>query len=135
MRLHSSKITYFDVSEAVRRASTIGDGTVFIEVFSEHGSRKRAKSFEVRLSGDGSFSKRRTNPGKTSPVWGMNPYAATWCAWGVFLAHLFEVDPEMLAGEYQGVEDFNLKTKGMFAEGKRPRGHRPQDFYSLQAVS
>lgn len=122
MRIHSSHLTFEDLRAARQVASTIGDGRVCLS-YDAHGSRKRNRAFEVRLTGDGSFSRRRPNTGRSG---GGEEYAATWCAWGAFFAELFEVDPNAIAGPYNGRDDFNAQTWHLFADGKRPKGHSPK---------
>ncbi len=41
-------------------------------------------------------------------------YAATYDEWGYWLAALFAIDPEMLAGNYKGVDSFHALTKGAY---------------------
>lgn len=40
-----------------------------------------------------------------------NAYAATWVAWGYFIAELFNRDPEATIGQYKGVEDFRRQCR------------------------
>lgn len=116
MRIHSSVLNGNHMMNAAMYASGNGDGDVTCEV-QKVGSRKRDRAFEVRLSGDGTFSRRRTMDGRG--------YAATWSAWGCFLAYLFEFDADMIAGPYKGQDDFNRQTYGLFANGNMRSGHQP----------
>lgn len=111
MRIHTDVITRADLLNAEKAARSPEDGHVFLSVM-EHGSRSRARAFEVALEGDGTKNRRRRNPG-TGPNRDKG-YAATWDAWGRFLAHLYTVDPNMIAGPYKSENDFHAQTHGQF---------------------
>ena len=114
MRLHTDKITRADLIKATNAAFDKGqDGYVWLEV-TEHGSRKRARAFEVGLEGDGTVNRRRRNPGPNGDDTRRDQYAATWDAWGRFFAYLFDIDPDMTCYAYNGREDFHNKTEGRF---------------------
>ena len=93
-------VTRTDIHEAARIARVSFDVTT-------HGSRKRDHAFEVHLTGE---SRRR--PGHSSAESG--EYAATWDQWGVFLAHLFAIDPQMTCYAYKDAEDYATKTADRF---------------------
>ncbi len=97
MRIHSDTITTQNIAAAASYAR------VGIEVLTEHGSRSRAKAFEVQLSGSSSY--------RAQGGWWL---AATWDEWGNFLHFLYGVDDNMLAGQpsygYDGQDDFLSKT-------------------------
>lgn len=114
MRLHTDKIDAIDLWDARKAASTPDDGVVWLH-FTEHGSRKRARAFEVGLEGDGTKNKRRRNPGTSRDRDRQQEYAATWDAWGRFFAYLFDIDPDMTCYAYDGRDDFHAKTEGKFA--------------------
>lgn len=116
MRIHTDVLTSRDLGDAARVASTPHDGFVYLEA-SEHGSRKRRRAFEVGLEGDGTRNRRRRNPGTSWERREEKGYAATWEAWGRFLAHLFEIDPDMDATYYTSAEDFHRQTQGQFLPG------------------
>lgn len=107
MKIHSDKITLLDLYAAAEVAR------VEME-YTRHGSRCRALSFDVRLTGE---SRRRPNRTLYS-----DEYAATWDQWGVFLAVLFDTDPDMLCGSsekyaaYKDRTDFQVKTNGRFTK-------------------
>jgi hypothetical protein len=105
MRIHTAA-TLEDVREAARIARAE------IEV-SEHRSRTHKRAFEVHLTGE---SKRRPNGGSYGAGTG---YAATWDQWGVFLAHIFEVDSESKCRAYADSGDFYDRTNYRF-EGEWP---------------
>lgn len=116
MRIHTSVLSGKHLSDAALLASVSDAGNVFCSS-EQRGTRKASHAYEVRLTGDGSFSKRRTMDGQN--------YAATWGSWGIFLAYLFEIDPEMIAGPYEGISDFHRQTFGLFDDGKMYSGHQP----------
>src|SRR5690606_24885698 len=93
MRIHSDVLTARDLYEAANAAESAEDGEVYLEL-SPHGSRKRRRAFEVGLEGDGTFNRRRRNPGAGERHGEDKGYAATWDAWGRFLAHVVESDPD-----------------------------------------
>lgn len=94
MRIHSDTLDRDTVFRAALAAKT------YAEVLSAHGSRSRAGAFEVQLSGSSPYTAQ-------SGAW----KAATWDEWGVFLDSLFDIDPHMIAGPYNGRNDFIDKTQ------------------------
>lgn len=77
-----------------------------------YGSRTRKRAVELRLEGNGGHR---------------NTYeqAATWDEWGVVLAHIFEVDPDALAGSakrptYADARHFHLVTGDRFGDLELP---------------
>lgn len=111
MRLHTNTLTTADVYAAVAGRSVVTDGPlpgVTVDVMA-HGSRSHTRSLEVRLTGT---SGRRTNAGNRGAG---DDYAASWDEWGMFLARLFDADPNMIVGTvgrpiYAGGEHFNWAT-------------------------
>ena len=106
MRIHTSA-SYADVSAAARAAKAELRVTF-------HKSRTHDRAFEVTLRGD---SKRAPNVRHPN-----GEKAATWDQWGIFLAHLFEVDPDTRCGGekrpiYRDADDFYFQTDGRFDEG------------------
>lgn len=114
MRLHTDRtIDYRKITEAVSVAQANLDDVT------EHGSRSHARAWEVRLIGGFEVhSARRPNSGHRGAD-GSDVYAATWDQWGVFLRHLYEIDPTMVCGSgkrpvYASLLDFSLKTDYRF---------------------
>jgi len=99
MRLHTNTIELHQVHQAAHVARA--DITVSV-----HGSRKRDHAFEVHLTGE---SRRRPQGGSSN-----GEYAATWDQWGVFLAHLFAIDPTMTCYAYRDAHDYAGKTADRF---------------------
>lgn len=106
MRIHT------DLNERDIRAAAIVAGVSFTR-FETHGSRKRARAFDVILTGS---STRKQNGG--------DEYAATWDEWGVFLGVLYVADPMMNATYYENAEHFEWSTCGRF-NGDEPFTHCP----------
>jgi hypothetical protein len=75
-----------------------------------HGSRSRDHAFDVKLEGE---SRRRPNGGSSGVEYGSG-YAATWDQWGVFLAVLFDLDPNALTPYDSGREAFTARTHERF---------------------
>jgi hypothetical protein len=100
MKIHSDVLTYQDFHAAILALP----GVTATEV-QEAGSRSRARSFHVMLSG-------------TSPFRTMNKehQAATWDEWGFFLAHLYSVDGYAYCGKhsYQSAAHFHWVTGDRF---------------------
>lgn len=111
MRIHSDTLTTDDIRTAATYAAAAGHGRVYVDSLTEHGSRSRRRAFEVKLIGDGSHSKRRTNPGAGNWDRSELEYAATHDSWGHLFAMLYSIDPNAIAGwAYSGAEDFHAKT-------------------------
>jgi len=104
MRIHTDILTEADIHDAAReaRVSYAGGG------FTRHGSRSRDHAFNVLLTGE---SKRRPNGGNYGAA---DDYAATWDQWGVFLAVLFDRDPNMKTPYYVDAHDFHVRTNDRF---------------------
>lgn len=115
MRIHTYTLTERDVYEAAGAASKFGHGRCFVANLSRHGSRSHDHAFAVNLTGDGTVNKRRVNYGTSQTRDRFDrEFAATWDQWGVFLAVLFDRDPDMIAGPYKGVDDFHRQTGNVF---------------------
>jgi hypothetical protein len=104
MRLHSNSADALDV----RKAATLA-GVAFTR-FDLKGSRSHAQAFDVILTG--SSHRRQNTRGRTDDM------AATWDEWGMFLGHLFDLDPAMVAtGAYESGEHFHWATGGRYRRG------------------
>lgn len=115
MRIHSDTLTVENISTAVMGARAAGHGIVYLQTLERHGSRSRRQAWEVKLTGDGSHSRRRTNGGTRYTDHGRDrDFAATWDSWGHFLATLFHHDPHMTCDYYKGADDFHAKTLDKF---------------------
>lgn len=106
MRIHTDLLTTSDIHSAalIARVDYAEGG------FTIHGSRKRARAFNVLLTGE---SRRRPNGGKRGAIRD-DVFAATWDQWGVFLSVLFEADPEMVTPYYKDSDEFHHRTDGRF---------------------
>lgn len=105
MRIHSDILTARDIYRATSARGMTG---VYAEVTS-HGSRKRHHAFNLMLTGT---SSRRPNSGNRGAD--SDDYAATWDEWGMVLAELYAIDPNMDATYYASADDFHWKTGGRF---------------------
>lgn len=118
MRIHSDTLTDADLYRAAEEARvTLVDMT-------RKGSRQRDHAFNVVLRGE---SNRAPNFGNGSPM-GHGKRAATWDQWGVFLAALFDLDPDMLTPYYRNAEDFHYQTSHRFAGGWPTDAHGDHTF-------
>lgn len=103
MRIHSDVLTRGDIFGAAS-----GIESVWVDKWTEHGSRSRKRAFEVALRGAGTRHTRWPNSGKFGADHTAN--AATYDDWGDFLSNLFDVDPDMIAGLYRGKSHFHVVT-------------------------
>lgn len=117
MRIHSDIITYDDIARACLAA---GGPVVYTERETEHRSRSRDRAFEVALRGS---SNRQPNWG-TGPRGYADERAATWGEWGMFIRHLFYVDPDAIIGQYRSAEMFDGFTRARFDTLKPEDQHR-----------
>lgn len=104
MRIHTDVLTSSDIYVAARHAR------VDVVTLTEHGSRSRARAFNVKLEGE---SRRRPNGGSSGAAYASG-YAATWDQWGVFLGILFDIDPAMVTPYYVDRDNFQIRTGGRF---------------------
>lgn len=108
MRIHTDILTHADIVSAVRAAGietapNVRTVRLSVEGVKHHRSRSRARAFAVKLHGS---SSRQTQDG-AGP-------AASYDEWGIFLAALFAIDPEAIAGPYDGAEFFHWTTANRF---------------------
>lgn len=109
MRIHSDVIAY---TQQIRDALPAG---VRAEVVNPHRSRSRRYAYEVRLTGTGSHATQ----------WGTRDTpAATWDEWGMFLAKLYELDPNMVAANYRDAAHFHWTTGDRFRALTPTEQHR-----------
>lgn len=112
MKIHTDTLTFRDFLDAFATSPGVEYGRLTIQ-----GSRSRQKAFDLTLVSDGQPDKDGT-PRHRRPNSGVRgageAFAASYADWGRVLAHLFEVDPEALAGPYKGAADFHAQTKGAF---------------------
>lgn len=102
MRIHTNTLTASDIYAAANKAGAV------VATFSGHGSRSRARAFDVKLEGS---SRRRPNGGASGAGTG---YAATWDQWGMFLAELFAKDGSMFTPYDKSAEYFADRTADRF---------------------
>lgn len=123
MRIHTNTLTAVDVYTAA------GIAGATVETLTEHGSRSRARAFNVKLSG--SSSHRPNDRGRS------DCYAATWDEWGIFLAELFKRDDSVtVPNVYPDAEVFHWMTGNRFESltlAAQHRNHRWE--YSGESVT
>lgn len=125
MRLHNNHLTYRNAAEAASVAQANLDD------FTGHGSTIRPRAWEVRLLGGFEVhSARRPNDRQYHA--GTDTYAATWDQWGVFLRHLYEIDPQMVCGSpsrptYANLTAFTVATDGRFKVNAAGAAMWPRD--------
>lgn len=108
MKIHTDVMSFDDLEAAL---ATVEKHTGEVAELAAHraGSRSRSTGYVVHLTGDGSVSRHKQNVGRSSRP---RDWALSYDGWGWFLAHLFEIDPRMIAGTYKGRDDFHNQTKG-----------------------
>lgn len=119
MKLHTDTISPADLQAATPTGC-------HLEAMPQ-GSRSRAYSYAISLcakpGNDAHGVKRRNQPSHiTKPGY---TRAATWNEWGDMFAHLFTVDPEMKAGQYDGASSFIRETTAA-AEYRQDYEHAPK---------
>jgi len=112
MRIHSDVLTTDDFYRAARAVSEVAPD-IYVDSCSVHGSRSRAHGYEVALRGSGRRHVRRPNSGRFGAT-SDNSYAATYHDWGWWLAELYRLDPDMVAGHYKSAEDFHRQTEDKY---------------------
>jgi hypothetical protein len=106
MRLHTDTLTLTDFLAAGNHASAVSGGTVTVHYESRHASRSHAAAYEVKLTGDGTLTRKR-NMANTG-------ISATYAQHGHFLAFLYEIDPTAKLGPYKSREHFHSTTGNDF---------------------
>jgi hypothetical protein len=123
MRIHGNKITDATLAHALASHGMTG----VTAIMSAHGSRSRARAYEVQLRGT---SPRRPNSGGYGPLdTASGDHAATWDEWGMFLAAVFAADPSVTVPRvYDSAEHFHWATGDRFrtltAADQHRTGHR-----------
>lgn len=79
------------------------------------GSRSRDHGYVIHLTADQRKGRRRTNNTGHRGSGYESEYAATWDEWGLFFAHLFTIDANLICGEnYSGVDHYQWCTGNRF---------------------
>ena len=106
MRLHSDIITVEDIETAATSAGAA------VHAATPHGSRARARAFEVFLTGHGKMG---------GQYGGTDAPTASWDEWGMVVAALFELDPWMIVGSpgrpiYGDIDAFHEVTANRYVD-------------------
>ena len=118
MRFHSDHHHERTVLDALHVTGLRIEG-VYFDTLSVHGSRSRARAFEIKLragTGANRFGQIRRAP--TTGYYGVPRYrnvAATYDEWGILIAELLRVDEDAVFGPYKGHDDFDRQTRYEFA--------------------
>jgi hypothetical protein len=109
MRIHSDHLVRRDLAEALSESGLGAEGVVLWDV-SAHRSRSRHHAFEVALrapEGRDRFGTKRRNPATGTYGSPQNALkAATYDEWGLWIAVLFERDPDAVIGPYNSRRHF-----------------------------
>lgn len=99
MRLHTNTLNTANLNTAAR------DAGVTVVKMTHHKSQTRVGAFELRLSGSSPRNAMRSDY-----------KAATWDEWGLVLAALYALDPDMVvnAGTYLSADHFHWVTAHRF---------------------
>lgn len=114
MRLHSDVLSRDDLYAALPKGVAAN--------VSEHGSRKRARAFEVTLYVYAKDDLHRRF-GNSGGYGNSEDVAATWDEWGVWMDRLYEIDPAAIIGYYKDSADFIAQTKHHYEYVQR--SHKP----------
>lgn len=104
MKIHLNHPTPWDLLTTARQLAGVSHARI-----ERSGSKTRHCKFDVILEGE---SGRRTNQRWYSGEQGVE--AATWDQWGIYLAVIFDADPEAKTDYYADAEDFHTQTGGRF---------------------
>jgi hypothetical protein len=112
MRIHSDTLTRSDLRDALAEANLDG---VWLDLCDQGGSRSRAHGFTVRLAANPMPGRRRPrNSGKYGAEDGTYEVAATWAEHGMWMARIFQRDPNAIVAHYKGEDHFHALTKYAF---------------------
>jgi hypothetical protein len=95
MKLYANEIAEKEIMDAALQAGAS------VEKLIVNRGRRYARSFDVILSGSGA----RRSQWRDQEV-----QAATWDEWGIFMARLFDHEPEMRIGPYRDRDHFRWST-------------------------
>jgi hypothetical protein len=113
MRIHSDVLTYAEIEKAARKAA------VDFDVLSQHGSRKKARAYEIKLLGESPY---RPNGGTSDA--NPNGFAASYDQWGIFLAALYAEDSDMVCPYYRDNVTFHDMHFGRYLTLTAAQTHR-----------
>lgn len=117
MRIHSDVFTRDDFQRALRDAGLVAHD-VILDVCEPHGSRRRLRGFEIQLAAvreyNGKSKRRRRNSGIYGARGEEEVWAATYAEHGLWMAQLYEKDPDAIVGPYKDRDDFDDKTRNEF---------------------
>lgn len=109
MILHSDILTRKDLIDMLPRQI---DADIH-----ERGSRKRARSWNVKLAYYGPKQKGRRMGFVNSGTHGAGyAYSATYDEHGEWMSRLFDIDPNAIITDYNGRDDFHRKTEYKYAD-------------------
>ncbi len=112
MKIHSDILTTANFYNAVKARGMIG---VNVDEVRVKGSTKRARGFDLYLSGNSASRQNMRDSGE---------YAAQYDEWGIVLDELYRIDPALLAAMYADYEDFKAKTVNRFDTLQGGQTHR-----------
>jgi hypothetical protein len=102
MRIHTDILTTKELHETLPAGVSLFNCSIY-------GSRSRARAYEVTLRGH--ETRHTKHPADVNSNLG---YAATHDDWGWWLAALYVIDPNMIAGPYKSRDDFNRQTASAY---------------------
>lgn len=123
MRIHTDKLSEQNIRAFLADEITAGRiaPTVGFKKLTQHGSRSKARAFEVQLESWDNADGDGRREGNSGSYGGGENYAATHDEWGWFLAALFAAEPEADATHYYNADDFHHKT----TDNYRPTDYVP----------
>ncbi len=109
MRILSDVLTRESFRDILNSTGLAREG-VYVWDLTEGRSRKRARGFTLYLAATYREGRRLSNSGPNQ----VRHTVPTYDEWGVFLAALFDVDPNAHTSYYDGREDFHRKTRDAY---------------------
>ena len=117
MKVHSDILTEKHFHNATQAA---GMSNVYVSQLAVKGSRSRKRRIDLKLAGN---SNHNQNRGTAKVATWETVKAATWDEWGMFINALFEIDPNAIIGQYDGMEMFQEVTDNRFDTLTAPYAH------------
>lgn len=88
-----------------------------LEVITIGHPRKAARAWQTRLSCP--FGKRWAGGNMNSSPWDERVKAASWDQWGIWMADLFDIDPDAIIGYYNNQSHFMEMTANYIPKGMK----------------
>lgn len=105
MKIYSDKLTNTDLRHA------LPEGVSFQDTFRRPGWYEPFRGFKPRRHFERGYEVFLSGSSRYNSAHDRYEKAATWDEWGIFIAALFEIDPEAKISHYDGRDDFIAQTR------------------------